>query len=304
MANPASRRSRFYQPVVQSSTKSTPASRQERKNPKNEPEILAACRTGNLGWVKELLKNNPDYVNQTFRAGKAGDMVPPLYLAAQEGHKEVVTLLLKVNADPNWQCKDGTTALYMASQNEYKGVVGLLLDNQANPNIQCNDGSTALCIASQEGVVEVVELLLKAEADPDIQPKGGTTALFMASKNGHEDVVKLLLGASANPDNQYNNGVTPLFMAVRNGHYGIFKLLKNAKANPLLRWKFPFSVLGRLPSEAASLKYRENPPNKDTYQLMYNELKEMEKEWTKKIKVAKSTGKRDTRQVNETTPLL
>ncbi len=127
MINPVSGGLRFYQPVVQTPA-STSAAPQERKNPKHEPDILAACRTGNLEWVKELLRENPDNINQDFMAGnKMECMVSPLYLTSQEGRKEVVEFLLENKADPNRQFIDGATPLLMASQNGHKKDVKLLL---------------------------------------------------------------------------------------------------------------------------------------------------------------------------------
>ena len=54
-------------------------------------------------------------------------------------------------------------------ENGHHQVVELLLKEKADPNIQNNDGWTALMVASQNGHHQVVELLLKEKADPNIQ---------------------------------------------------------------------------------------------------------------------------------------
>ena len=36
----------------------------------------------------------------------------PLWVAAKEGHDEIVLILLNKGADPNWKAHDGTTALF------------------------------------------------------------------------------------------------------------------------------------------------------------------------------------------------
>ena len=46
---------------------------------------------------------------------------------------------------------DGVTPLSMASQNGYTDIVSLLLKANANPNLHRNDGVTPLFIASQFG---------------------------------------------------------------------------------------------------------------------------------------------------------
>ena len=113
-------------------------------------------------------------------------------VASQDGHQQMVELLLNEKADPNIQHNDGTTALMVASEDGHQQVVELLLNEKADPNIQHNDGATALMVASQNGHQQVVELLLNEKADPNIQHNDGTTALMAASQNGHQQVVELL----------------------------------------------------------------------------------------------------------------
>ena len=56
--------------------------------------------------------------------------------ASQNGHFQVVELLLKENANPNLQTKKGSIALTSASQNGHYQVVELLLNGKTNPNLQ------------------------------------------------------------------------------------------------------------------------------------------------------------------------
>jgi serine/threonine-protein phosphatase 6 regulatory ankyrin repeat subunit B len=126
--------------------------------------------------------------------------------ASQNGHLKVVELLLKQQADPNIQTKNGYTALMSASQNGHLKVVELLLKQQANPNIQTKDGCTALMYASQNGHLKVVELLLKQQADPNIQKKTLLYATRRIGRTIHNRFEKEDSGGTALMDASQENG--------------------------------------------------------------------------------------------------
>ena len=66
----------------------------------------------------------------------------PLYIASQNSHTDVVSLILKFSANPNSQMDDGSSPLYIASQNGHTEIISLLLKANANLDSQGNDGST------------------------------------------------------------------------------------------------------------------------------------------------------------------
>ena len=69
---------------------------------------------------------------------------------------------------------DGTTALWIASQNGHKEIVKLLLEKGADINVkQTATGATALLLASQNGRTDVVKLLLEKGADVNAKVNGG-----------------------------------------------------------------------------------------------------------------------------------
>ena len=61
--------------------------------------------------------------------------------------------------------RNGATAVLGASQNGHLEIVRLLLESGADKDLTKNDGATALTIASQNGHLEVVRLLLESGAD-------------------------------------------------------------------------------------------------------------------------------------------
>ena len=57
---------------------------------------------------------------------------------------------------------DGTTALMLAAQDGHVEIVRLLLESGADKHLAMNDGRTALIVAPQRGHLEIVELLLES----------------------------------------------------------------------------------------------------------------------------------------------
>jgi ankyrin repeat protein len=88
--------------------------------------------SGNLPNVTTLL--NSTYVDPTPYAGS----VTPLVVAATNGHKNVVELLLTNNADIDHQDDLGVTALMAAASWRNKDVVRLLLREGANTTLTTN----------------------------------------------------------------------------------------------------------------------------------------------------------------------
>lgn len=94
----------------------------------------------------------------------------------------------------------GSNALLLASENGHTEVVSLLLAAGAAVDVQIKEhGNTALFLAATKGYTRIVQLLLAAQAGIEIRGESGQdTPLTRASFEGHADVVELLLEAGAN----------------------------------------------------------------------------------------------------------
>ncbi len=125
-----------------------------------------------------------------------------LHIASQEGHKDVVELLLKYKADTNAARNDGTTSLHIASLKGYKAIIELLLQNGADINAKLNDGHTSLHIASKNWHKDTVKLLLKHKADPHIITNHGITPRMIAKAEGNDEVAKILEDVMKNASNE------------------------------------------------------------------------------------------------------
>lgn len=88
-----------------------------------------------------LINDHPEEANIAIEAGADLNMPhehfnferPPLIIAAQYGHSEVVSELLKRGADPNIQTKTGDSALHRAAHMGRLGIVRKLLAAGADP---------------------------------------------------------------------------------------------------------------------------------------------------------------------------
>jgi ankyrin repeat protein len=72
--------------------------------------------------------------------------------------------LMSQEADVNLISKDGWTALHKAANNGHTQVVKLLLDKGANRYVQYKDGSTALDLATKAGHQDIIKLLNPGQA--------------------------------------------------------------------------------------------------------------------------------------------
>lgn len=84
----------------------------------NGNELFAAATNGNLAQAKELLKNKNLHLNWRSSTGETA-----LIVAARNGNREFVELLLKAGANPNMQDQFATTALDAATSEDIKQLL-------------------------------------------------------------------------------------------------------------------------------------------------------------------------------------
>ncbi|RLN93389.1 hypothetical protein BBJ28_00018572 [Nothophytophthora sp. Chile5] len=186
---------------------------------------MRAARSGSVQHVKQALKFGID-VDALSR-----DHWTALMAASEEGHTDVVELLLANKASVDTQLPNGATALCIACYYGQVGAARALLASGAAIELATDQGYTALMAASEKGHTDVVELLLANKASVDIQLPNGTTALYRACLYGQVGVVRTLLASGATIELVNNQGFTALMAASQNGHTDVVELLLANKAS-------------------------------------------------------------------------
>lgn len=148
--------------------------------------IFDLARTGTVAEVKDLMKQNPDIINQTNENGFS-----PLILACYKGNVEVAEFLMDHVKDVNYKSQEGT-ALAGLSVKYNKTLTEHLLRKNADPNIADATGTTPLFWAVKFGNKELTELLLKHKADKSIKDSQGMTPFEYALQTKNTEIINLL----------------------------------------------------------------------------------------------------------------
>ena len=106
------------------------------------------------------------------------------------------------------------TSLIVASENGHTNVVQILLAAGANVNAKAKNGDTALIKAAFFDRTPVADVLLEAKADVNSKDENGFTALMYAALNRHASTVKTLINAKADVNAKSNDGQTALMIAL------------------------------------------------------------------------------------------
>ena len=177
-------------------------------SPAVQQRLCDAIKANDSAAVQKLMdEHNAD----PSTPGIAKPTFHPMYLAAQKGHSDIVTLLIEAKANPNQATIDeGRTALLIAAKKGHQAVVKLLLEYKADPNkiMTDEDGLAPLHLAVtpkyEHGAhVSVVKMLLQNNANPNLptsrSDKRAPLSMHLMNMDdvvedkGRDDIVKLLL---------------------------------------------------------------------------------------------------------------
>jgi ankyrin repeat protein len=187
-----------------------------------------------------LEKNTPDildlFISKNINDKYAGHTL--LFWVAKYGYVDFAKKLIEHHkASLNWDCSaKGNTPLHIAAEEGHKQIVELLIANDAQKDIQGDTKYTALHYAVLKEKNDVVKLLVDEGARLDIQDINGYTPLHLAAKHGYKDAIGLLLAREEAKqtititDNEDNS---PLFLAAHEGKVeavesliGLYKIKK------------------------------------------------------------------------------
>ena len=189
-------------------------------------DILEAARSGDLELVQTILDSDTTAIGMSNDRGSTA-----LHFAAENGHIQIVELLLDLGADLEAIDVDGDTPLMCAAIGGHSEVFKMLLSRGADADILNTSKSGVLHYAAISGSVEIVNLLLDRGLDINAQNQGGATPLFEAIFRGNQEAVKFLLGKGADIEALNSHAFTPLYVARAMGNVDMAQLLLDNGAN-------------------------------------------------------------------------
>jgi hypothetical protein len=149
--------------------------------------LREAAKSGGLNRTKILVKCTNDSCTADYYFRNT-----PLICAADNGHVEVVQLLLEGGVNVEWTNIFRWTALHRAAYNGHLDVCRLLLDSGAKVDPVDLWNETPLHDAARRGHLSVIKLLVERGADVRLKSENGQTARDKARIKGHRDVVDWL----------------------------------------------------------------------------------------------------------------
>jgi ankyrin repeat protein len=152
----------------------------------SQDSIFTIARSGSVEQVKELLKTNPNCINEKNVEGYT-----PLILACYRSNNEVATFFIDNGAvlDENSPMGSALMASIVKGNNE---IVSLLLKKNADINASDSQGITPLIYAVQFKNTEVIKWLLSYNVDKNKVDSKGKTAFEYAVFSGNEEIINLL----------------------------------------------------------------------------------------------------------------
>ncbi|EPS37558.1 hypothetical protein H072_8730 [Dactylellina haptotyla CBS 200.50] len=154
-----------------------------------------------------------------------------LHAACENGHEDVVRILLQRGASATVTDKDGRTPLHLAAADGGEGITRMLMQSGADLNAFDDDGDLPLHLAAEHGSTDVVPLFLRARVKIDTPGAGKRSPLMRAVASGHKSTVKCLLDEGANVNQRDEMGWTALHFAVQNGSDTLTRILLEEGAN-------------------------------------------------------------------------
>ncbi|XP_063402201.1 ankyrin-2-like [Mytilus trossulus] len=194
-------------------------------NLRGESPLLVTAQEGHTEVMELLLDNKAD-IHKCEQ-----NEISPLFIACFKNRTEIVKLLLDHNANIDKCRHNGESPLVGACLNDNIEVVKLLLDKKTDINKLTEEGASPLLIACQSNYIEIVKLLLENKANITTCAYNGASPLYVACQNNYEELAKLLLENKAEINSCLNSGESPLWIACQNNHIAIVNILLNKEAD-------------------------------------------------------------------------
>lgn len=196
--------------------------------------LFAALANGHREAVRALLQLQNDSVDSDkiiarLSYGKEfkNKRQTPLLWAAENGHQEIVQLLIEKGANiESKNSRYSQTPLLWAAENGHQEIVQLLVEKGADiESKDTSSGRTPLLWAARNGHQGIVQLLVEKGVNIETKYSSCWTLLLWAARRGHQGTVQLLIERGANIEAKDSFGRTPLSWAAQNKHHEVVQLL-------------------------------------------------------------------------------
>lgn len=162
----------------------------EARNRRQETSLLVAVQWGNIRIARLLEELHAD-LQPVDEHGRS-----VLHTAVKAVNKSMVRFCLRRRYDTETKDKWGQTPLSMAAENGHHEIVALLLDHGADSATEASFKSEEqwrpLHYAARGGHEAVVEVLLRRGADPTAEDMYGRRAQYYAEQKGHEALAAVI----------------------------------------------------------------------------------------------------------------
>ncbi len=190
--------------------------------------LLIAAFRGDKKKVELLLERGVD-VNEIT------DGLTPLFGAIQNGHTEIVLLLLNKGADVNSKWLYGLTPLGLAVEGGYRELVIILVKRGAQVRSNNEEGPTPLqCAMGIPCYMIIVKYLIDCGFEPhEVHKHIGMDVLQLAAMKGFSEIVRVLVSNGSDVNAADGENSTPLHKAAQFGRNDGVRALMERGANIL-----------------------------------------------------------------------
>lgn len=165
--------------------------------------LLDAVRAGDVSRARTLLQQTSVEVHRTAPDGSTA-----LHLAVERDDETMVGLLLRSGAKADAVNRYGVPPLAIAAVNGHAGILTRLLEAGANPHVGLSADESPVLTAARTGKVDALRVLLARGAHVNASDKRGQTPLMWAAARNNAGAVRMLVEAGADLKPRTNNSPT------------------------------------------------------------------------------------------------